>query len=65
MILNKLEGKFDDGYDSNGKYGPFFDLEDIKGLQIFDEEAMMERTEDDMNKKMQKGLTKQTINQPK
>ena len=63
MMLNKLEGKFDDGYDSDGECGPFFDLEDVEGLQIFDEEVMMERTEDDTNNNNEEGTVDETNNQ--
>ena len=43
MMINKLEDKFDEGYDSDGECGPFFNLEDVEGLQIYEEEEMMEK----------------------
>ena len=40
--LCKLEDNFDFGYDSDGELGPFFDMEDVEGVQMFDEPVLGE-----------------------
>ena len=34
--MSRMEDKFEVGYDSDGKLGPFTDMENIEGQQIFD-----------------------------
>ena len=33
----KVEGKFDEGYDSDGEIGPFFNAAEVEGNQFFEE----------------------------
>ena len=40
-----MEEKFEMGYDSDGEAGPFVDMEEIEGEQIFEEEAIEEYAE--------------------
>ena len=42
MNISKLEGQFDDGYDSDGETGPYCNMEQIEGLYIFDEEDIVQ-----------------------
>ena len=42
--LSRMEHKFDEGCDSDGEIGPFCNLEDIEGPQIFDEEPLSEES---------------------
>ena len=45
--IEGLEKKFELGYDSDGEAGPFCRLEDIEGEQIFDEDDLPEKTQDE------------------
>ena len=42
MNISKLEGQFDDEYDSDGEVYPYCNMEEIEGLQIFDDEEILQ-----------------------
>ena len=43
--IGAMEEKFELGYDSDGQNGPFVDMEEIEGVQIFDENPIAEHEE--------------------
>ena len=59
--ISKMEGKFDMGYDSDGESGPFVNVEDVEGEQMFDEEEMKEMDEEEACNEEQ---PQQQTNQP-
>ena len=38
--MHDLEDSFENGYDSDGLHGPFFDAKDAEGEQDFDEDSL-------------------------
>ena len=38
--MQKIEDRFNEGYNSDGERGPFWDVENIDGPQYFDEVAL-------------------------
>ena len=44
-ILQKLEESFGLGYDSDGEIGPFINMEEVEGVQIFEKMEMGERND--------------------